>query len=72
MENQNMEQRTVSPLPQRPYGAPVKVDTTFESIQKMLMTFVFILTICMFSYWGYQAVMYILSLGFNVNTEFTP
>ena len=26
----------------------------------------------MFSFWGYQAVMYILSLGFAVETEFTP
>lgn len=26
----------------------------------------------MFSYWGYQAVMYILSVSFDVVTEFTP
>ncbi|HAO64830.1 TPA: hypothetical protein DCQ44_02510 [Candidatus Taylorbacteria bacterium] len=52
--------------------APVNVDSGFENLQKLLMIFIFILTICMFSYWGYQAVMYILSVSFNVVTEFTP
>lgn len=51
---------------------PVKADNGFETLQRLLMIFIFILTICMFSYWGYQAVMYILSVSFNVVTEFTP
>jgi hypothetical protein len=51
---------------------PVKVDDGFETLQKLLMIFIFILTICMFSYWGYQAVMYILAVSFNVVTKFTP
>ena len=51
---------------------PVKVDSGFESIQKILMVFIFVLTICMFSYWGYQAVMYILSVSYHSPTDFTP
>ncbi len=62
MENQNLNQ---VPLP------PVKADTGFEIIQKILMVFIFILTSSMFSYWGYQAVMYILSVSFDVQTKYT-
>ncbi|MDB5259891.1 MAG: hypothetical protein JWN37_122 [Candidatus Nomurabacteria bacterium] len=51
---------------------PVKADSGFETIQKLLMVFIFILTVSMFSYWGYQAVMYILSASFGVATGFTP
>ncbi len=63
MENQNLNQ---APMP------PAKVDRGFELIQKILMVFIFVLTVSMFSYWGYQAVMYILGISFNVQTEFTP
>lgn len=50
---------------------PAKVDEAFETIQRILMVFIFILTVSMFSYWGYQAVMYILGISFNVQTKFT-
>ena len=59
-------------VPVQAQAAPVKLDSGFESLQKLLMVFIFILTICMFSYWGYQAVMYILSVSFSVETGFTP
>lgn len=59
----------VSPVPVKPV---MKVDNGFERIQKLLMIFIFVLTISMFSFWGYQAVMYMLSKGFSVATEFTP
>lgn len=51
---------------------PVKNDDAFETIQKLLMVFIFILTISMFSYWGYQSVMYVLAVSFGVVTEYTP
>ncbi len=63
MENQSSNQVLMS---------SVKVDRGFESIQKILMVFIFVLTVSMFSYWGYQSVMYILGISFNVQTEFTP
>lgn len=60
------------PAPMATPAMPARVDSGFETIQKLLMIFIFILTVCMFSYWGYQAVMYILAVSFNVSTEFTP
>jgi hypothetical protein len=63
MENQSSNQ---VPTP------PIKVDTGFELIQKLLMIFIVIMTVCMFSYWGYQAIMYILSVSLSVQTEYTP
>lgn len=51
---------------------PAETEDGFETIQKLLMLFIIGLTICMFSFWGYQAVMYILSVMFSVTTEYTP
>jgi len=64
MDNQNFN-NTNTPMP------PMKTDEGFETIQKLLMIFIFILTVTMFSYWGYQAVMYILAISFDVVTEYT-
>lgn len=50
---------------------PQETEGGFEVIQKLLMVFIFVLTICMFSYWGYEAVMYMLSISFSVETGFT-
>lgn len=58
----------VAPVATRPQQ---NVDSGFDVIQKLLMVFIFILTICMFSYWGYEAVMYILSASFGVETGYT-
>lgn len=63
-----MENQITNQAPQ----STAKVDDAFETIQKLLMVFIFILTISMFSYWGYQSVMYILSVSFGVETTFTP
>jgi hypothetical protein len=65
MENQNVDY-VATPV------KPKESEDGFETIQKLLMLFIIGLTICMFSFWGYQAVMYILSVMFNVATEYTP
>jgi len=61
---------------QVPQSIPVNtkiqpVASAFDVVQRLLMVFIFILTICMFSYWGYEAVMYVLSVSFNVETGYT-
>jgi hypothetical protein len=83
MENQNTNQNEVTaPAPMAapaPIAPPapvmknngVKIDDAFETIQKLLMVFIFILTVSMFSYWGYQSVMYILSMSYGVASVYT-
>lgn len=60
-------QQTQAPVMPRPQNT----DSGFDVIQKLLMVFIFILTVCMFSYWGYEAVMYVLSVSFDVETGYT-
>ena len=50
----------------------VKVDSGLETIQKLLMIFIFILTIGFFSYWGFQSVRYMLAVSYGASTTFTP
>lgn len=40
-------------------------------LETLIITFLLVVTVCFFSYWGYQSVIYILGEMFNVPTNST-
>lgn len=42
-----------------------------SALEQLLLVFLMILTVSLFSWWGYQSVIYILSQMFNVQTDST-
>jgi len=68
--NQTLDQTTI-PKPSVVNNAALPKSED-RQVEKFLMVLLFFITVTQFSAWGYQAVIYILGLVFNVSVVSTP